>query len=202
MTLLLWQVSRLVCVTCCCRASWCGVNVVYGNSWKEDRYEKLLIPGQSWKSYVAMLQGFMCCCCFFLCVCVATMERACDVCVLYVWVCLSRVCTCTSWEHIRVAKQKRRKGRAVVDTPFSVGHRWWAECEAQTSGLHGGGGGSAGGMSVHVCLCVCVKEKWGCAICERMETVRAGQAQERECERGSTVRGGMRKVRKSRVWLS
>lgn len=31
---------------------------------------------------------------------------------------------CTSWDHVREAKQKPRKGQAGVGSQFSLGHRW------------------------------------------------------------------------------
>lgn len=38
-------------------------------------------------------------------------------------VCLC-MCAYTSWDHVRVAKQKLRKGQPGVGSQFSPGHRW------------------------------------------------------------------------------
>lgn len=66
-------------------------------------------------------------------------------------------------------KQKQRKGQTSVDTQFFSGSQMvWAERKTETLGVMlGGEEGGVLGMPVHAC--VRVKEKWGCAICERVE---------------------------------
>ena len=90
-------------------------------------------------------------------------------------------------DHVRVPKQKRRKGQAGVATQFSLGHRWcgglnvrlrlWGYVEEE----------GFLGMSVHTYVCVCVSgggelfvNAWRMCVLFKSKKVEKGTNRERK----------------------